>query len=62
LISSKDERRQSGKTAEFLARKAYVLRGEKSRKREKKNPTPPRNSQGIDEGVGMKCLFFASKN
>ena len=24
-----------------------------------KFPTPPRNSQGIDGGVGMKCLLLA---
>ena len=53
---------KSGKTAEFLAWKILCSWGGKSRMREKKNPTPPRNSQGIDEGVGMKCLFFASKN
>ena len=47
---------ESGKTAEFLARKIPCSWGGKSRKREKKNPTPPRNSRGIDGGVGMKKL------
>ena len=30
--------------------------GEKSRKKENKNPTPTRHSQGIIEGVGTKIL------
>jgi hypothetical protein len=55
LISSKDERRQSGKTAEFLARKIPCSWDERSRKR-KKNPTPTKDLQGIDGGVGMKKL------
>ena len=39
-------RRKNGKTAEFLARIIPCSWGEKSRKRENKNPTPPRNSLG----------------
>jgi len=31
--------------------------GEKLRKREKKNPTPPRNSRGIIGGVGKRELL-----
>ena len=45
-------RRKNGKTAEFLARKVPCSWGEKSRKRENKIPTPPRNLREIDEGVG----------
>ena len=44
-------RRKNGKTSEFLARIIPCSWGEKSRKRENKNPTPPRNLRG---GVGMK--------
>ena len=47
-------RRKNGKTAEFLARIIPCSEDEKSRKREKKNPTPPRNSRGIGGGVGEK--------
>ena len=36
-------RRNNGKTAYFLASIIPCSWGEKSRKREKKNPTPPRN-------------------
>jgi len=45
-------RRKNGKTAGFLARIIPCSWGEKSRKRENKNPTPPRNSRGIIGGVG----------
>ena len=44
--------RKKGKTAEFLARNILCSWGEKSRKRENKIPTPPRNLREIDEGVG----------
>ena len=47
-------RRNSGKIAEFLARNSLCSWDEKSRKREKKNPTPPRN---LLDRVGILTLF-----
>ena len=49
-------RRKSGKTAEFLARIIPCSRG-KIRKRENKNPTPPKNYGDI----GRKVCWGRSK-
>jgi len=49
-VSTEDQRRKSG-----VSCKDYPLfLGLKSGKREKKNPTPPRTSQGNDGDVGMR--------
>ena len=45
-------RRKNEQTPKFLARIITCFKGEKTRKREKKNPTPSKNSREIDGDVG----------